>query len=198
VEAAFLALTVGGKLRAMPALKRAIEADTVDWTEHDGYRVVQRLRAAGMGVPFLPAPDVELCALASADPPRFVEDPFTGRRVAVEAAVYPDVALVHAHAADAQGNLYIEDPTTDLLVAHAARRVLATVETRVERLPRVTLPGFQVEQLAHVPGGALPTGCVGRYPHDEAWLLAYLEADRAGRGLAYLLANQPAPYREVA
>ena len=197
VEAAFLAISIGNRLRPMPALKRAIEAGTVAWTEHDGYRVVQRLRAAGMGLPFLPAPDVERCALSKEDVPRFVEDPFTGERVAVEPAVYPDVALLHAQAADAQGNLYIEDPTTDLLVANAARRVLATVETRVERLSRITLPGFQVEQVALVPGGALPTGCASFYAHDEAWLLDYFAADKAGRGLAFVLARAQ-PRAEVA
>jgi hypothetical protein len=33
----------------MPCLKRAIEQDAIDWIEHDGYRIVQRLRAAAMG-----------------------------------------------------------------------------------------------------------------------------------------------------
>lgn len=174
VEAAFIALNLDNKLRPMPTLKKAIEAGTIDWAEHDGYRVVQRLRAAGMGVPFLPAPDAELCDLCETDPPPTVVDPFTGARVAVEPAVYPDVAIVHAQAADALGNLFIDDATTDLLIAHAARKVLATAETKVDRLERVTIPGFMVHAIAHVPKGAQPTGCAGFYPHDEAALLDYL------------------------
>lgn len=191
VDLAFGAITIGGRVRPMPCLRRAIEGGTIAWAEHDGYRVVQRLRAASMGLPFLPAPDVECSALAALDPPRFVADPFTGERVAVEAAFHPDVAIVHARAADERGNLFLDDPTTDLLVAGAARRVLATAEERVPRLPRVTIPAFQVEAVGLAPRGALPTGCAGLYPHDEAAILAYLDLAEAGRereGLALLRA----------
>jgi len=186
VELVFGALNVAGRVRPMPALKRAMEEGTIAWAEHDGYRVVQRLRAASMGIPFIPAPDADASALSAMDPPRYVDDPFTGERVPVECAFYPDVAIIHAHAADEQGNLYIEDPTTDLLVAGAARRVLATAEVRVERLPRVTIPSFQVERVAEQRRGASPTGCVGHYSYDEAQLLAYLELAEAGREREWL------------
>ncbi len=186
VELLFGALTLGNRVRPMPALKRAIERAEIAWAEHDGYRVVQRLRAAAMGVPFLPAPDADVSELATRDSPAYAIDPFTGARVPVERAFHPDVALVHAHAADDAGNLYVEDPTTDALVVGAARRVIATAETRVRRLDRVTVPAFQVELVAEVPGGAWPTGCVGAYPHDEAALLAYLAEAEAGRGAAWI------------
>jgi glutaconate CoA-transferase subunit A len=186
VEFAFSALTLDGKVRPMPCLKAAIEGGTISWAELDGYRVVQRLRAAAMGLPFLPAPDADCSEVARADPPRFVIDPFTGNPVPVEPAVAPDVALLHAQAADAAGNLFFEDPTTDLLVASAARRVLATADRRVERLPHVSLPSFQVEAVAEVWGGALPTGSAGLYAHDEADLLDYLALAAAGEASRYL------------
>src|SRR5262249_41756119 len=121
VELAFGALSLAGRLRPMPALKRAIERGEIAWAELDGYRVVQRLRAAAMGLPFLPAPDIDGSELAALDPPAFVRDPFSGEGVPVERAFAPDVAFVHAQAADDRGNLYLEDPTTDLLLAGAAR-----------------------------------------------------------------------------
>ena len=186
VELLFGALTLANRVRPMPALKRAIERGEVPWAEHDGYRIVQRLRAAAMGLPFLPAPDADISELSTLEPPAYTRDPFTGARVPVERAFHPDVALVHAHAADDDGNLYIEDPTTDLLVVGAAHRVIATAETRVAMLPRVTVPAFQVELVAHAPGGAWPTGCLGMYPHDEAALLAYLDEAHAGRGAAWI------------
>ncbi len=186
VEFAFSALTLGGRVRPMPCLKAAIEAGTIAWAEMDGYRVVQRLRASAMGLPFLPAPDTERSELASLDPPAVVVDPFTGDTVPVERAVAPDVALLHAQAADAEGNLFFEDPATDLLMAGAARRVLATADRRVDRLPRVSLPAFQVEAVAEVWGGALPTGSAGLYPHDEADLLEYLALAARGAAAQYL------------
>lgn len=181
LDFAFGALTLGGRARALPCLRQAIEANRIEWREHDGYRLVQRLRAAGMGVPFLPVPGADLTDLAAMEPLAFVENPFGGGRVPVERAFSPEVALVHAQAADEAGNLFIEDPTTDLLVVSAARRVLATAERRVAALPRVTVPGFQVSALAHVPGGALPTGCFGFYPHDAVALERWFALAEAGR-----------------
>ncbi len=186
VELLFSALTLANRVRPMPALKRAIERGELMWAEHDGYRIVQRLRAAAMGVPFLPAPDADVSELSTLQPPVYTLDPFTGARVPVERAFHPDIALIHAHAADDEGNLYIEDPTTDLLVIGAAHRVIATADVRVRALTRVTVPAFQVELAVEIPGGAWPTGCVGLYPHDEPALLAYLAEAEAGRGRAWI------------
>jgi glutaconate CoA-transferase subunit A len=186
VDLAFAALSLDNRLRPMPCLKRAIEQGRIAWAEHDGYRVVQRLRAAALGLPFIPAPDIDSSELSTFDPPAFVEDPFTGAKVPVERAFYPDVTIVHAQAADDRGNLYIEDPTTDLIVAGAAHRLLATAEKRVASLPRVTIPSFQVDSIAEVPGGARPTGCAGFYGHDEEALLAYLALADAGREREWL------------
>jgi glutaconate CoA-transferase subunit A len=186
VEFLFAAITLGGRVRPMPALRRAIEGGTIDWAEHDGYRVVQRLRAAAMGLPFLPVPDADASAVAQLDPLPRVTDPFTGEAVFVEKAFYPDVALLHARAADEAGNLWIEDPTTDLLLAGAARRVIATAEERVARVPHATIPGFQVDLLVEEPRGAWPTGCLGLYPADAAHLESYLALAEAGREREYL------------
>ena len=186
VELLFAALTLANRVRPMPALKRAIERGEVPWAEHDGYRIVQRLRAAAMGLPFLPAPDADVSELSTLEPPAYTIDPFTGARVPVERAFHPDVALVHVHAADDAGNLFIEDPTTDTLVIGAAHRVIATAEVRVRSLPRVTVPAFQVELVSEAAGGAWPTGCVGLYPHDEPALLEYLAASEAGRGAEWI------------
>ena len=186
VEFLFTAVSLDGEVRPMPCLKRAIEAGSIEWQEHDGYRVVQRLRAAAMGVPFLPVPDFDASELAAHAPLPTVTDPYTGRQVPIEAAFHPDVALIHARAADARGNLWIEDPTTDTLVAGAARRIVATVEERVDRVPTATIPGFMVDAVVEEPYGAYPTGCVGRYPADEEHLDRYLRAAARGEQDAYL------------
>ncbi len=186
VEFLFTAISLDGQVRPMPSLKRAIEAGSIEWQEHDGYRVVQRLRAAAMGVPFLPVPDFDASAVARRSPLPSVTDPFTGEQVPVERAFHPDVALIHARAADEQGNLWIEDPTTDLAVAGAARRIVATAEERVERVPNATIPGFMVDLVVEEPYGAYPTGCLGLYPADAVHLDRYLTAAANGGGKGYL------------
>ncbi len=186
VDFLFAGITLEGRVWPMPALKRAIEAGAIDWQEHDGYRIVQRLRAAAMGLPFLPVPDYGGNDLARADPLPEVEDPFTGERVPVERAMHPDVALIHAQEADDEGNLFIADPTTDRVIAEAARRVVATAERRVARVPNATIPGFMVDRLVEEPHGAYPTGCTGCYPADEAHLAAYLRQAKAGDEQDYI------------
>ncbi len=186
VEFLFAGLTLDGRVWPMYALKRAIENGTIEWQEHDGYRVVQRLRAAAMGVPFLPVPGYGGNDLARADPLPRVEDPFTGSSVPVERAMHPDVALIHAQAADDDGNLWIEDPTTDRVIAEAARRVVATAERRVAKVPQATTPGFMVDRVVAEPHGAYPTGCTGCYDADEAHLLDYLRRAKAGEENRYL------------
>lgn len=186
VEFLFAAITLDNRVRPMPVLKRRMEAGTLDWTEHDGYRVVQRFRAAAMGLPFLPVPDADASALSRLDPLPRVIDPFTGDSVPVEKPFHPDVALIHARAADEDGNLWIEDPTTDLLLAGAAHRVIATAEERVDRVPKATIPGFMVDLLAEEPLGAWPTGCLGLYPADAAHLERYLSLAEQGREAEYL------------
>ena len=182
----FTAISLDGGVAPMPCVKRAIEAGTIEWHEHDGYRLVQRLRAAAMGVPFLPVPDFDASEVARCSPLPTVDDPFTGEKVPVERAFHPDVALIHARAADAAGNLWIEDPTTDRTVAGAARRVIATAEERVDRLPDATIPGFMVERVVEQRYGAYPTGCLGCYGADEAHLARYVAAARAGDVARYL------------
>lgn len=182
----FAALTLGGRVRSLPCLKRAMETGAIEWAEHDGYRLVQGLRAASMGLPFLPVPDFGGTALAARNPLPTVVDPFTGEAIHVARALHPDVALVHARAADEAGNVWIEDPTTDLLIAGAARRIVATVEERLPRVPCVTIPSFMVDLVVEEPRGAWPTGCPGLYPADEAHLERYLALAEAGREQEYL------------
>ena len=186
VEFLFSGVTLEGRVWPMPAMKKAIEDGTIRWAEHDGYRIVQRLRAAAMGLPFIPVPGYGGNDLARRDPLPLVDDPFTGEPVPVERAMHPDVALIHAQAADGDGNLYIEDPTTDLVIAEAARRIVATAECRVDRVPNATIPGFMVDQVVEEPHGAYPTGCLGYYPADEAHLADYLRTAKTGDPSSYL------------
>ncbi len=186
VEFLYSGLSLEGRVWPMPCMKRAIEGGTISWDEHDGYRIVQRLRAAAMGVPFLPVPGYGGNDLARRDPLPTVTDPFTGEAVPVERAMHPDVALVHAQEADEAGNLFIDDPTTDLVIAGAARRIVATAERRVTRVVKATIPGFMVDRVVEEPHGAYPTGCAGCYPADDEHLVAYLKAAKAGQEAGYL------------
>jgi acyl CoA:acetate/3-ketoacid CoA transferase beta subunit len=105
----------------------------------------------------------------------------------------PDVALVHAAAADSSGNLVFSEPLLDgVWGAWAARRgVVATVERVVDDLEglghRVRVPAHRVLAVVEAPFGAHPGGCyapalpVRSYGEDIAHWSAVAEACANGK-----------------
>lgn len=178
---AFSGFQFNGGFAVGPMWKKAAESNAIGLREVDAYAILCGLRASAMGIPFLPITDIEGSELT--DPERWatVEDPFSGSKITVTRPIRPDVALVHAQAADHQGNLYLEDPIIDELVTKAAHRVIASVEKIVEQLPRPTLPFYLIDSLVEAPHGAWPSACPGHYPADHDHISLYLEWAEKGR-----------------
>ena len=185
-EFGFLGFQYEGGFVVAPNVRRAIERGTIAWRERDVYEIVQGLRAAALGLPFLPAPGAEGSDYARANRTPTVRDPGTGEEILVAPAVRPDVTLLHAQEADREGNLAIDDPYADDLLARASARVIATVETIVGRIERPTIPGGRVTMLTEVHLGAFPTSCHGHYGWSKAHLGAYLALASEGRTGDYL------------
>lgn len=144
------------------------------------------LQAGASGLPFMPVlghvgSDYERLR------PEFkvIRDPYSGRDVMVVPPITPDVALLHGFAADAEGNMLLEEKEDDFLLAPASRVVIASVERVVDtdalrRIPYgLLVPGIYVTAVVHVPGGAHPTPVRDCYPLDEPHLLEYIEAARS-------------------
>jgi len=115
---------------------------------------------------------------------RFVECPFTGRRLACVPALRPDVAIVHAQKADRAGNVLIEGIVgVQKEAVFAAARAIVTVEEIVETLPgtrtnAVILPAWTIDAIVEVPGGARPSYAHGCYARDNAFYVAWDEISR--------------------
>ena len=113
---------------------------------------------------------------------KVMTDPYSGREVFLVPPIIPDVALIHALAADASGNLLLEEKEDDFLLAQASRVVIASAERILEsaELRRagygVFLQGIYVTAVLPVPGGAHPTSLRGAYGLDERHLFEYLAA----------------------
>jgi glutaconate CoA-transferase, subunit A len=93
-------------------------------------------------------------------------------------AINPDVTILHAQQIDAEGNVLIRGIVGAAKeAALAARRVLVTVEERVERLRAdlnaVVLPSWLISAASIVPGGAYPSYAQGYYPRDNRFYLAW-------------------------
>lgn len=115
---------------------------------------------------------------------RWVDCPFSGERLAAVPAIRPDVAIIHAQRADAEGNVLLEGIVgVQQQAVLAARRSIVTVEEQVQEFgPRspnaVILPSWTVSAIAIVPRGAHPSYAHGYYSRDNNF---YIEWDKIAR-----------------
>jgi glutaconate CoA-transferase subunit A len=112
-----------------------------------------------------------------------VRCPYTGAELATVPALNPDVTILHAQRADAQGNVAIEGIVgAQREAALAARSLVVTVEEIVDALPPamngVVLPYWLVSAVVHCPGGAYPSYAHGYYARDNAFYQRWDEIAR--------------------
>lgn len=156
-----------------PNYRRACESGAVEVRDNCCYTLVQQLRAAIQGLPFLPIRSVRGTDFISLHPEfKTMICPFSGDELVLVPALRPDVAILHAQYGDPHGNLRIEGPpVADILFAKASRKVLATVEKILtcEELAAmgVTIPYFYVTAVSEVAWGAHPTSCYPFYAYDR-------------------------------
>jgi glutaconate CoA-transferase subunit A len=170
-----------------PNYRRACEAGDVRVDDSCCYTVVQQLRAAVMGLPFMPIRSARGTGFPALHPEyKMMTCPYTGEELLLVPALQPDVAILHAQYGDQQGNLRIEGPPVlDRLFAKASRLVIASVEKivstkRLVELGGITIPYFYVAALSEVAMGAHPTACYPFYAYDRQHTARYYEAARGG------------------
>jgi glutaconate CoA-transferase subunit A len=147
--------------------------------EHSHAGMTNRYVAGASGLPFAVLRGYAGTGLVERTPSiATVTCPFTGELLAAVRALRPDVTVIHAQQADAEGSVQMWGLTgVQKEAVLAASRSLVTVEEVVERLtPRpggVVLPGWAVTAVAHVPGGAHPSYATGYSERDNAFYLAW-------------------------
>lgn len=154
-----------------PITQRALADGSLTLENFTMLTIPQRLLAGAMGVPFLATRSLvgsTIGAEAERDGNfREIEDPFgSGRTVGLLRAYHPDIAFVHAWAADPAGNAICFGPLAENVYGALAARegVVLTVDHIVdtEFIRRhsnlVRLPGSVVRSVSHCPYGAHPAG----------------------------------------
>jgi glutaconate CoA-transferase, subunit A len=124
--------------------------------------------------------------------------PLTGRPMHAVPAARASVAVIHAIAADEQGNVVFParrhlPQSGDVLFARACDTVIVTAEKIVSKafIKRharlVEVPSYRTTAVVEVPFGAHPTPCLGRYLADEVHLADYVRASETPEAFsAYL------------
>lgn len=182
-----------GEFGTAPRFVAALKVGTLRMIDSTCPAVYAGLQAAQKGIPFIPLRGLlGTDLLANRDDWKVIDNPFEpGDPIVVLKAIQPDVALFHAALADRDGNVFVGRERELMIMAHAARRTLVTVEEITddnlledEARAGATLPAIYVEKIAVAPRGAWPVGLVDRYPQDEAEIARYAAAARTAEGFA--------------
>jgi glutaconate CoA-transferase subunit A len=170
--------------------RRAVESGRLQMEDHSNLTVAMALRAAALGVPFLPLRSALGSDLFTTNARlKRMTCPFTGETLAAVAALRPDVALIHVQRADEFGNAHAWG---NLGVARdaclASRHVVITAEQIVapevisSDPNRVVTPGFKVNAVAHAPWGGHPSPVPGFYNRDHQAFIDYRNDSRSPQG----------------
>ena len=179
----FIAAVKSGQLRVLDATCPAIHAG---------------LLASEKGVPFgtlrgLVGSDI----LAHRNDWQTIDNPFAANDPIVALpAIQPDVALFHAHRADRNGNVWVGRRREQVVMAHASKTSLVTVEEIVDddllagdELAAGVIPALYVTAVAEAKNGAWPVGLWNGYPADAAFLRAYAHEARDSAGFDRILTD---------
>ena len=181
-----------------PLISRAVLDGRLEVSNWSMLTLPLRLLAGAMGVPFLPTRSL-LGSSMEEDNARagdFIaaDDPFgADGRVGYVRALVPDVALLHAWAADRAGNVIVAPPMNENLYGAMAARAgaIVTVEKIVStdfirrHATLVRLPAQYVRAVVETPHGAHPGGMYGMnvpelegHAEDLEWILECRQAFR--------------------
>ena len=183
VDAAYV---VGLEARGLSTVSRAyMESGKVEVSEWTNYALAARLKAAVMGVSFVPARNMMGTDTFRYSGAKQVTCPFTGMDYVLLPALYPDISVIHAHEADIYGNCRFKGIlTADLDVARATKRLIITAERIVDtevfrNEPNSTsIPYYLVDAVCEVPYGAYPGNMEGEYFSDESHLKEWLTVEK--------------------
>lgn len=184
------ALTLG-EYGAAPRFTDAVKCGRIRMRDSTCPAIHAGLQAAEKGIPFMPLRGIlGSDVLAYRDDWKTLRNPFgEDDELVVLPAIRPDVALFHAVLADRAGNVWIGVRRELMLMAHASRRCLVTVESiddsdllADDRYAAGTIPSLYVSAIAEAPRGAWPVGLAGRYEADAAHLREYVALAATAQG----------------
>jgi acyl CoA:acetate/3-ketoacid CoA transferase alpha subunit/acyl CoA:acetate/3-ketoacid CoA transferase beta subunit len=151
------------------SIQRAFSEGTIQIENWSLYSLQQGLMAAALGVGFMPTRSIAGSSMATDNKDSFVEmtDPFDcKKKIGAIKAISADISIIHALAADAEGNAILSPVSQDTLWGARASSggVLVTAEKIVtsdfirQNACLVGIPGYLVNSVSLCPLGAHPQG----------------------------------------
>ena len=182
---------------SLHAFRRAVEGQgpPLELEEYSHFGMVARLSAGASRLPFWTMRNYMGTDLPAVNPLiRTVTCPYTGESLATVPALNPDVTVVHAQRADAQGNTQIWGLLgVQKEAAFASSRVIVVVEELVDEAGirsdpnRTLIPGLIVDAVVVEPWGAHPSYAQGYYDRDNEFYIGWEPISRNPAALASYL-----------
>ena len=184
VAAAYVGL---GRFGPAPRFVAGVKAGMFDDLEYSEWSLLGRLRAASMGIPFLPTRAGTGSETLAIHDFASVADPYSGDTYVALPPLQPDVTVLHAWRASPGGHVQVAFPPQhlwdiDVLAARAAKRVVVGVDQIVSEEAITSSPehtrlfGFEVDMVVELPGGSWPTSSPPEHEVDEAAIGAYVSS----------------------
>ena len=187
-----------GEFGTAPCFTAALKEGSLRIKDATCPAIYAALQAAEKGLPFMPLRGIlGTDILRSRADWKVIDNPFSpGDQIVALPAIRPDFALFHARCADRDGNVFIGREREVLVMAHAAKATLVTVEEIVDdnllddpARGGAVLPAIYVSATAVARRGAWPLAFVDQYPMDDAAITRYLSLARKPGGVEQFLAE---------
>lgn len=193
IEAAAVTL---GEHGIAPRFTAAIKAGTIEMWDSTCPALLASLQAGEKGMPFIPLRGILGSDLLRVRPDwRVINNPLADSAckdpVVILPALRPDIALFHALKADRDGNVWVGVQRELMMMAHASRESLVTVEEIVDTdflrdpaLAAGTISSLYVSAIAVAKNGAWPVGLDNAYAADSKALADYASSALTDDGFA--------------
>ena len=182
-----------GEYGQAPCFGRFVREGRIKLKDATCPAVYAGLQAAEKGIPFMPMRGLIGSDLAAhRDDYTVMPNPFADDDpIMAVRAIQPDVALIHTPLADSHGNVWVGRHKPLMLLAHASKETLATVEEiRDDNLlddpvyGPATIPSIYMTAVAQATRGAWPLGLTGHYREDGEHFAEYMRLAATDDGMA--------------
>jgi len=197
IETSYFWMEVFGQCSCFRRAAEKSIPHSVQIEEYSNFAMVARFMAGALGIPYVPLNAIKGSDLAEQTAwkgdkkLKIMSDPFgSGTVHALVPALQPDIAIVHAHRSDENGNLQIWGQVGDIpWGAKASRTVIATVEEVVDGdvikhdPNRTCIPDFMVSAIVPEPFASHPKPVQGYYNVDRDFIFNYIKLAKTEEGL---------------
>ena len=181
-----IAYIIGLEARGLSPNARAyMQSGDVEICEWTNYAMAARIKAAAMGVSFVPIRNMMGTDTLKHSAAKVAKCPYTGENYVLAPALYPDISAIHVHEADVYGNCRVRGISiADFELARASKHLIITAERIISNdeirsdPTRTVIPFYLVDAVCEVPYGSYPGNMPYEYFSDEEHLREWLTVEK--------------------